>query len=736
MSPSATINFTTLGDRTTASSRLRAWMIADWLNQHARVASVGAEDIARIEVFQKQQNFPRLRRAKRAGATVVFDFDDNYLLAEVGTRNDVLRFMLGADLVMVGSQALYEEAVQHHDDVYLFQNPIDVALDAPAREERPWRGDLVWFGNRTNLTALEETGLGDRVATITQGGDLEWRVETIDADLTRFDLAVLPVRESQWTLSKNANRMLKCAALKVPFLASRTPEHQRTVEQLGLSSRYLVDYDGDWNAAIDALAGDSARLSADMDVACEAARALYGITPVARAWMHQIERVDRARRARRAPRRLRLASRVVDPLGDIDVIVFNENEAVHAERTLTSLRLDEVSFSDVTVVQPLASEPSARHGARAVQDLPDFFDLYPEIARAMNDGVGSTVLVLRGGATVHRGMFGQLGEVARDLERPTLLHAQLGSPEMSLAAPPPSTLDELLLHPYLPHALVVPRRLLQAVGGLAPHFANLAWWELLIRCARHQGAPPILLEETTFEINRTVNARDLITSYLVYLRQRGSPVADELPSKQAETWRLTHTLHAHIVEEHQPLFAAYSPVLLPLLGVEQRSLTASRHTVEVKLARLTKEHGALLKRKNDLQERRQEALDGYERRKAKEQEALEAVKRLHAEGKAATKQVGSLQEANAKLETAYQDRRDKQRAAEDAYARSKEKVAALEARLAEETQRRDAAERELAAAAAERLTQPAPAPRTDGAPGHDGRRRAQPPARPPGRSIT
>src|SRR5436190_6645797 len=115
------VNFTAFGDRNTASSRLRAWNLADELVRSGHRATVNARRIAPIEVFQKVRDKARLDMARARGSMVVYDFDDHYLLNESGTRDDLLRFFARAHVVTVGSRSLYEVASEHHDRVELFE---------------------------------------------------------------------------------------------------------------------------------------------------------------------------------------------------------------------------------------------------------------------------------------------------------------------------------------------------------------------------------------------------------------------------------------------------------------------------------------------------------------------------------------------------------------------------------------------------------------------------------------
>jgi hypothetical protein len=78
----------------------------------------------------------------------------------------------------------------------------------------------------------------------------------VDRELCGFDLALLPVFLNEETRAKNANRLVKCAALGLPFLASDTPEHRKAVHRIGVPDHFLVREGQCWDEAIDSVARD------------------------------------------------------------------------------------------------------------------------------------------------------------------------------------------------------------------------------------------------------------------------------------------------------------------------------------------------------------------------------------------------------------------------------------------------------------------------------------------------
>ncbi|MEA2310438.1 MAG: hypothetical protein QOE28_406 [Solirubrobacteraceae bacterium] len=567
------VNFNPFGNRSQASARLRAWSIADELRLRGHRATVA--DPSRtpaVEVFQKVRDFNRLGHVRRRGVLTVYDLDDNYLLEDSGTRKDILAFINLVDLVTVGSEAIFSEVSRYHDTVGLFENPLDIQRGSPARNRSiPWRGEIGWFGNRTNLRALEAIGLRYGVTTVTQGGDIEWALGTVDEAVASFDLVVIPVQLSEWTASKNANRLLKSIALGVPPLASRTPEHEQMVERLGLPDWLLVSAGEDWDEAIDAV---RTRYAEAIDAVREARKLAferYGIGPTTSAWTDRVTALLEARSAHaRMPgtRARPPAAPGLERLRDTDVVIFNENEPDFAARTIASLDREGAEFRSLTLVSANPCPPPDTDLPVEVADAhDDFFAIYETLASQLLAGDGEQVLLLRAGTELRRGFF---AELAAEDPRPgvQLFQEQLSGDSCGLVPRPPATVDELMLRPHHPHALLVGRDELESVGGLSPGMASFGLWDLLLGLFQqpdvtvaHCAVPMILVEPRA-------HRRHTIQCYSVWIARNRPELAEEMPSHKSEWQRLSYILHAAIVERHAQLFATRAPSVVPALRDE------------------------------------------------------------------------------------------------------------------------------------------------------------------------
>lgn len=548
------VNFSTFGGRETASSRLRAWMIADELLSRGHRAVVNGARVAPIEVFQKVRNVSRMEAAAGRGSTIIFDFDDHYLLDHVGTRDDTLGAMNRADLVTVGSFALLKAAERYHQRVRLFENPLDVPATPPRRPSLPWRGRIGWFGNRTNLAALEALDLAVPVTTVTRGGDVEWSLEGIDASLADLDLVVLPSARGEWHAGKNANRLLKCVAIGVPALLSQTPEHERTVGELGLPPWVLVGAQDSWVDAIERAEAEYDTLLTAFAAAGRIARDRHGIAAVTDGWLTLLASLDRPE----PPRPLSGA----EAFADTDVVVLDEQGGKGLVSTLTSLRMDDVNYSSISVIAPSsAGVPPLPAGARWPIDGDDYFDLYGALARTASARPGGWTLLVRAGVELRRGFF---AEGPTLFSGPPLVHLEphlLPTPQ-DRQRTAPTHLLELLARPLMPLVLLVRNDTVHAAGGLDPHLLTLAPWELLVRMAG-QGSVADLSHTMLATAPASILEEHPIQGYALHVRRIDPALAAELPGVDAEWDRLRHVLHAAVVERHSATFAEQLVALLP-----------------------------------------------------------------------------------------------------------------------------------------------------------------------------
>lgn len=282
--PLFSARFNTRGDFLLPSSRLRAFMIEDYLNllgwQTALNAGAGHE----LLVCQKVRPWAALIAARGRGQRVVYDLDDNEPVQSPLKAISIRAFSHAVDGVSAGGDVLFEALSRWNANCFLLDNPVDVLEPDLARPDEGFAGRLVWFGMPENQWQLDALSLGSPVTRITRDGDVEYGVKSLDYHLTRHDLALLPVELNAHTKAKNANRMVKCAALGLPFLASDTPEHRRALAQLELPEDFLVAGGEDWNARIAAIGQDYERVLAQITRARARAFEVYGIEQITAGW--------------------------------------------------------------------------------------------------------------------------------------------------------------------------------------------------------------------------------------------------------------------------------------------------------------------------------------------------------------------------------------------------------------------------------------------------------------------
>jgi hypothetical protein len=292
------IRFDTLGDLSMASSRLRAWRLEDYLDLLGWPTSVNGGRSFAVRVCQKVRPWSTRTRATRGDRLVIYDLDDNNLLLSAREARRIQRFVSAADAVTTGSEFLRQMLAQWNDRTFLLENPVDVLDRDIVHRHDEWQGRVAWFGNPENLWMLERLACDRPIATITRGGDVEYRTKTIDEHLVTFDLAVLPVLLNDETRAKNANRLVKCVGLGLPFLASDTPEHRRALTRLQLPDVLLVASQGEWAGRIEDVARRYRHYKQLIETARPRAFDIYGVERIAWDWVAFWSQLPEANRLR------------------------------------------------------------------------------------------------------------------------------------------------------------------------------------------------------------------------------------------------------------------------------------------------------------------------------------------------------------------------------------------------------------------------------------------------------
>jgi len=245
----ASINFISEFDSSVASFRSRVWRLYEYVS--SVMPHVGFNDFDGdydIIVIQKGSTkfvYEQFMKYKKQHKFIIFDIDDYH-------DNHHKFFIKFADLVVVGSSFLKRTWQHLNKNIAVLDDPIDVYdLNIPLKKFKEFNFRKIgWFGNTTNLPMLNQAKIPD-VKTITMNGDIEWSPETVDKDIQRFDLIVLPQDiHSYYGASKGNCRMLKSLYLGVPVMVSDLPAYVDLAKLVGYPTEFILHDGEDWNERI------------------------------------------------------------------------------------------------------------------------------------------------------------------------------------------------------------------------------------------------------------------------------------------------------------------------------------------------------------------------------------------------------------------------------------------------------------------------------------------------------
>lgn len=561
--------FEVFGGRETASSRLRAWKVGDELKERGHKVEVGGRPAGETDVdvwiFQKRRDSEALKRAQAAGATVVFDFDDNYLLKDVGTRYEVLAFMNVADLVTVGSPTLLEESRRLHEQSFLFENPIDVRDEGLCKEECEWRGRLAWFGNRTNLPALDDVCRARGVTTITNGGDVEWSLETVDDELLRFDLALLPVLSTEWRNAKNANRLLKCIALGLPALVSCTPEHMRVAEAIELPRCLLVEEGESWEERVQLVEQRYEEIQKEILDARQKVLGIWGIRATVDRWLTRImDAHGRASSSSRVspPNPAKVDGPKKREFGALDVVILVDGRTESWGKTLRSVR-DHCQARGVSVVgMGVADEADAARQGASCYFCSDPFRMYEVLSEVVWRGEGDSVLLLRGGAELRPGFADEVGSSCDGSQIALFAVQQTG--RGGEVVTPPQTVQDVLGETYTPPCVLLPKGVFKNVNGPLSRYGALMAWFSVIWGVEQWGYGIRTVDAPVVMAPREAMSAQPVERFWEVLSAADSESAKEVPKAEDEWRRLLWVWRAAVIEDCKDAYKDHAATVIPM----------------------------------------------------------------------------------------------------------------------------------------------------------------------------
>ena len=280
------ITFITASDETAGSTRIRVYKIANELKSRGYDVSIN-ENIknADILIFQKSSYKAmkkKFRKALLSNKFIVFDIDDLY-------SDGHIKFVKYSDLVIASCDYLKQQYLKYNKNIKVLDGTLDVInKDIPMPVYNLKNPKIGWFGTVSNLHLIEKFGIKN-VTTITMGGDIEWSRETVDYNIQKFDLIVIPQEKTPVGLSKSNCRILKTLYLGVPALVSDIPEYIKLAELVDYPKEMLVKDNEDWNEKIEKIKSGEIKFDFDFDRCRKILIENYDIKPMTDKWLDIIK---------------------------------------------------------------------------------------------------------------------------------------------------------------------------------------------------------------------------------------------------------------------------------------------------------------------------------------------------------------------------------------------------------------------------------------------------------------
>lgn len=262
--------FFLLGDRRTASSRVRGFWLADELSKlgvkctivYGEARASYFHCLRKLPVYDilfMQKRFSRwdyhvINLARLMGKGVVFDLDDAYSKVKSKiTLSNVIRIMKRASAVTVGSKNLLEFAKQYQDNSHYLPTSIKLEnYELPKQKSENERVCLGWIGNGAHYHAdlvqilqepLKEIALKHKIRLKLVGvckredlyeafsnipglettfiDSIDWADQSeVRKSMLDVDIGLYPVLDNDFNHHKCAFKALEYMALGIPVVAS------------------------------------------------------------------------------------------------------------------------------------------------------------------------------------------------------------------------------------------------------------------------------------------------------------------------------------------------------------------------------------------------------------------------------------------------------------------------------------------------------------------------------------
>lgn len=260
-----------------SSTRYRVWQYLDYLKKNqvevefkeapgarsilkwlALVNQVREADIVFIQ-RKRISNF-WLRRLKKKGARIIYDFDDALMFASSRHKSQdsprrmkrFIRMVKGCDCIIVGNSYLKSLTEPHHPHIWILPTSIDLTKYKVKDYNNPMkeRITLGWIGGGKSLFFLKQLKpVLERIGKQYNNVELKivcsdffdsesipvvkkiWREEEESQDILDFDIGLAPLPDDPWGRGKSATKLLQYMASGVPAVAAPVGVHNEIIKQ-------------------------------------------------------------------------------------------------------------------------------------------------------------------------------------------------------------------------------------------------------------------------------------------------------------------------------------------------------------------------------------------------------------------------------------------------------------------------------------------------------------------------
>ncbi|NLH15142.1 MAG: glycosyltransferase family 4 protein [Phycisphaerae bacterium] len=258
-----------------------------------RVVALPAGTLARLQLYRRARNYDGVIWHKKAvnpidafflrryAPRLLYNYDDALMFSDKRPESDspthrrrFLRTLKLAEIVLVGSHYLSEQARPHHSKVFILPLGLEVSrYGAPIERPTDGRIRLVWIGSKSTLGYLKALSpvldqLAKRHPNLTlriigdEFFDLDrmpvekviWDANKRYADLTQCDIGLAPLPNDRFSMGKCSFKVLEYSASGLPVVGS--PVGTNSDHILDGKTGFLAETHDQWRIHLDRLIAD------------------------------------------------------------------------------------------------------------------------------------------------------------------------------------------------------------------------------------------------------------------------------------------------------------------------------------------------------------------------------------------------------------------------------------------------------------------------------------------------